>query len=402
MTIGIDASRANVVERTGTEWYSVHIIDELIRQHPDAHFVLYTREPLRPPLTTWLGRNVENRVLAWPWFMWSQLRLAWEMLRRPTDILFIPAHTMPVIHPKATVVTCHDVGFERFPELYGKRPIGPKNFWPRLLVSGLIRLLSLGRFGNSELDYHRWSLRFALRQAAHLITISAFSRHELTVLTDVDPNRVTAIPLGFAQGETNPLPEATIRERYQLRRPFVLSLGRLERKKNVAGLVRAYQALLRHWPAAPDLVLVGPPGVGYDEIAAAIETVPLAGRVHQLPWLPAADVQALYRAAAAFAFPSHYEGFGLPLLEAFAAGVPVVASTAGALPEVAGEAALLVDPNNLAGWTAALQRVLTDTETRRRLIAAGHKRVAAFTWSEAARQTWTVLESVAKHVAPTS
>lgn len=402
MIIGIDASRANVVERTGTEWYSVHIIQELIRQHPDVHFVLYTREPLRPPLTAGRGRNVENRVLAWSGFLWSQLRLAWEMLRRPPDVLFIPAHTMPVIHPKATVVTCHDVGFERFPELYGTRPIGPQNRGLRFFVSGLIRLISLGRFNNSELAYHRWSLRFAVRHAAHLITISNFSKGELTVFTKAEPARVTAIPLGFAARGTTPIAETTVRERYQLRRPFVLYVGRLERKKNVAGLVRAYRALLRHWSTAPDLVLVGKQGEGYDEIAAAIQTEPTPGRIRQLPWLPADDVQALYRAATAFAFPSQYEGFGLPVLEAFAAGVPVVASTAGALPEVAGDAALLVDPNDLAGWTAALQRILTDTGTRRHLIAAGHKRVGLFTWSETARRTWAVLEAVAKKVAPTS
>ena len=122
MIIGIDASRANSLEKTGTEFYSWYLIRELTRQHPEHRFRLYTREPLRDGLEQ-LGEHVEARVLIWrPGLLWSHLRLSWELLWHRPDMLFVPADTVPLYHPKKTITTIHDVAFERWPEAYRGLP----------------------------------------------------------------------------------------------------------------------------------------------------------------------------------------------------------------------------------------------------------------------------------------
>ncbi len=396
MTIGIDASRANVVEKTGTEWYSFHIIRHLIRQHPEAHFILYTKEPFRPPLDALVAPHIENRVLKWPLrFLWSQLRLSLEMLLRPPEVLFIPSHTIPLIHPKRTVTTCHDVGFERFPELYGRKRIGQHGIGG-LIRTAIVRALTLGRYGTTELDYHRFSMRLAVRSAAAIITVSAFSARELETFYHVPTSRVQVIPLGLdPQDVAVPPDAAAIRQRLTLSRPYLLFTGRLERKKNIRRLVEAY-ALMQQASDAPDLVLVGNWGEGSDEIQDALSRVSDQTRVHILPWLAPGDFAAVEAGAAIFVMPSLYEGFGLPVLNAFALGVPVVASTSGSLPEIAGDAAVLVDPYDVHALARACQRAFADQPLRSTLIARGHQRVKAYRWETTAERTFAVLNRVAQ------
>ncbi|MBI3115203.1 MAG: glycosyltransferase family 4 protein [Candidatus Kerfeldbacteria bacterium] len=398
MIIGIDASRATVREKTGTEWYSQYIIEHLVLRHPEVTFWLYSKEPLGPPLSGLLGPRVVNKVLQWPAaLLWSQLRLSLEMLWRRPDVLFVPAHTIPLIHPRATVTTCHDAGFEAFPELYGQTPIGPRRGWQRTLVSLLVRLVTLGRYGNSELDYHRFSMRLALRRAARVITVSRFSRDEFVRSYGADPNRFTIIPHGAtptSAGERHAGKSAPARS--GLTRPYILSIGRLERKKNVAGALSTYGLLQRRLRDAPDFVLVGKAGVGFDEIQRALNAVPHPERVHQLSWVPADDLESLWRDARAFFFPSFYEGFGMPVLDAFRHGVPVVASNIGALREVSGDAALLADPNDHQQLAEHLYRVLTDDALRHQLRERGTRQAAHFPdWDTVADQTFRVLTRAA-------
>ena len=166
--IGIDASRANKIKKTGTEWYSYHLIQELKKiapQYRDAGFILYSAEPLRGDLGI-LPRNWESRVLAWsPKRFWTQIRLSWEMWRRPPDILFIPAHTIPIIHPKKVVTTVHDLGFINFPKAYG---------W-------------------LEKIYHKFALNFAVKNATKIITVSEFTKNELIKYTKIIPEKVAVV-----------------------------------------------------------------------------------------------------------------------------------------------------------------------------------------------------------------
>lgn len=399
MIIGIDASRATVAEKTGTEWYSFHVIQQMVSRHPETTFWLYTKKPLPPPLSMLVRGNTENRVLGWPGALWSQLRLSYEMLRRPPDVLFVPAHTLPFIHPRRTVTTCHDVGFERFPELYGRQPIGSRRSSVKFVFSLIIRLLTLGRYGNTELDYHRFSMRLAVRVATKIIAISHFTKREILRFYQVPDSKLVVIHQGF---NPNPAPRpsgAEMRRRYHLPKPYLLFIGRLERKKNVAGLVTAYAQLQSQLPDPPDLLLVGRPGVGFEEIESAIKQLRNPQAVHRLPWLPSSELTALLAGADVFVFPSFYEGFGLPVLEAFAEGIPVVASSAGSLPEVAGEAALLVSPNDTAGLARAIRLVLADASLRKQLVDKGRARCQLFRWEKTAEATYRLLQSIGSGVA---
>lgn len=391
MLIGIDASRANLAERTGTEWYSLEIIRALVQQRSDDRFILYLQAPPLPELKD-LGPNVDHRVLRWPpKFLWSQLRLGWEMFRRPPDVLFVPAHTMPLIHPARTVVTIHDLGFEHYPQLYRRTLIGGSGLRGQLM-NLVTRLMTIGRFGANELDYHRWSARRAARRAANIITVSDFTKHDVIDRYQADPRRVVTVHHGLNRS-TFQRPDRSVivatQARFHLTRPYLLYVGRLESKKNITNLIRAF-AMVKSEDDV-DLVLIGRPGDGWDEAQQVINDTKLAGRVHVLGWQPNDVYVALLAGATALTFCSNFEGFGLPVIEAFALGTPVIASDTTSLPEIAGDGAILVDPNRPDAMAAAIERLIDHPELRQQMIDRGHHQVERFTWEAAARKTLALL-----------
>ncbi len=352
-TLGIDASRANSQSRTGTEWYAYHVIQELKKIIPDSYrVVLYSREGLRDGLED-LPAGWESRVLRWRWRFWTQLRLSWEMLRRPPDVLFVPAHVLPVVLPRRAVTTLHDVGFLTVPDAYS---------WGERL-------------------YHRLAARFAVRRAARLLTVSEFSRGELVRLLGVEESDVAVTPISYdaKRFRASVVPTADAE-------PYFLFIGRLERKKNLPVLLEAFSEYVRAGGSAR-LKLAGKRGLGADEVLDNLSDEVLE-RVDELGYVAAKDLPALYASALAFVFPSRYEGFGIPVLEAFACGVPVIASDATSIPEVAGDAALLVSPDNVAGFAVAMRTVENDTDRREQMVAAGLARVQQYSWSKTAELTW--------------
>lgn len=361
--IGIDASRANALTRTGTEWYAYNLIQELKKTIPDTYrVVLYSREPLRDGLEE-LPAHWESRVLKWPWRFWTQIRLSWEMLRRPPDILFVPAHTLPIILPGRASVTLHDVAFMAFPEAYS-------------LPSRL---------------YHAWATRFAVKHAHPILTVSEFSKGEITKWFDVQDERITVTPLGFDAERYGPVDDTTVADtvrRYAISRPYFLFVGRLETKKNIGGLLASFRKFQEMWPDdRVSLVLVGKHGYGYeDEVREGLpEDVIEPGYVCQ------DDMRALYAGAEALVFVSKYEGFGLPAIEAFACGTPVIASDITSLPEVCGDAALFVDPDSPEEIARAMHRIVVDDAVRGHLAEKGKVRAGEYTWKKTAALTWEAL-----------
>ncbi|MDD5567238.1 MAG: hypothetical protein PHH01_03520, partial [Patescibacteria group bacterium] len=166
MKIGIDASRANSREKTGTEWYSFRLIQEFKKiADSNDQFFLYSKEGLDFGLEN-LPSNFKSRVLRWPpKFLWTQIRLSIHLLFNKADVLFVPAHTLPLINCRKTVLTVHDIGFERFEQLYSQKIIGPRNFVKKLINLG-VRVVTLGRYGSNELDYHRWAMKYAIEHAS--------------------------------------------------------------------------------------------------------------------------------------------------------------------------------------------------------------------------------------------
>jgi glycosyltransferase involved in cell wall biosynthesis len=223
-----------------------------------------------------------------------------------------------------------------------------------------------------------------LRRADGLIAISRSTRNDAVRALGLKPEKIAVIYPGIAAAffEATPPAVEAVRARYGLRRPFILSVGTIEPRKNIDGLVRAYGALAASTREEFELVLAGPMGWASGETAA------LVGSVRYLGYVPEEDLAPLTAAATVFAYPSFYEGFGLPVAQAMAAGVPVVTSNVSSLPEVVGEAALLVDPRSLAELRDGLEKLLGSEGLRREMAARGRARAEGFRWEECARRSW--------------
>lgn len=395
MVIGIDASRANQSEKTGTEWYSWHLIRDLAVRLKDHQLRLYVREPLEPGLQN-LGAKVEARVLTWrPGLLWSHLRLSWELLWHRPDVLFVPADTVPLIHPERTVTTIHDVAFERFPELYAGRSVQRRLGWLRPIIHLFVRIATFGRYSASERDYHRWSVRHALRACAKILTVSEFTKREMVDTLGADPKKIAVTYQGVPQPEVfqgiSPDQQAATRQKFNLAHPFWLYIGRLEKKKHIAELIAAYFAYRDQSESPADLVLVGSPGYGWAEIEKRLGKKLVENGVRLLGYQPEDVVNVLRVSALGFIFLSAYEGFGRPPLESVNAGVPVIASSKGSLPEVLGDGAIFVDPENSSTVVAAMLRLETDTQLRQKLVERGRVAAKRFTWGRTADLTTAAL-----------
>jgi glycosyltransferase involved in cell wall biosynthesis len=275
----------------------------------------------------------------------------------------VPAAVPPKGRQQRLVVTVHDLAFLVHPELYPPR-------WRLMYRAGLFRLA---------------------RSADAVIAVSRHTAEELARRGRIPRGRVHVVPLAASLPAANADPEEVL-TRLKVPSPYILFVGTLEPRKNVVRLIRAYRRLVaRGAPHA--LVLAGPIGWRHQALMREL-ALEAPGRIVLTGSTSAQDLDALYRAASAFAYPSLYEGFGLPVLEAMARGAPSVVSIASSLPEVAGEAAVPVDPRSVAGLADALERVVNDRELAARLRKAGRARAATFSWEETARRTLEVYKSV--------
>ncbi|MBI2887788.1 MAG: glycosyltransferase family 4 protein [Chloroflexi bacterium] len=369
MRIGIDASRAVSPERTGTENYSLQLIRHLLaaaeQEAPASEFVLYcNRAPARGLFSS--DNHHTLRVMPFP-RLWTHLRLSWEMLLHAPDVLFVPAHVIPVVHPRASVATIHDLGHLYFPEAYPKE----------------------------TLKYLTWATEQNVRAAAHLLADSQATRADLIRHYSVPPERVTVVYPGvsplFTQ-EQDPAELGAVRLHYNLQEPYVLYVGTLHPRKNVTRLIEAFARAKREGRLQERLVLAGRMGWLPEEILRSLQQVGEA--VTLLGYVPDDHLPALYGGATAFVLPSLFEGFGMPVLEAMACGTPVIAADSSSLPEVVGDAGVLVDPQQTDELAEALAWVCGRQELREQLRQKGLARVRVFTWEAAALKTLAVLDRV--------
>jgi glycosyltransferase involved in cell wall biosynthesis len=236
-----------------------------------------------------------------------------------------------------------------------------------------------------------------LRRAAAIIAVSENTRRDVTRLMGIPAEKIVVIHEGvnpayhgaIAAGEV-----ARVRQKYHLPARYLLFLGTLEPRKNIGVLLEAYHALLARDDSVPRLVVAGRKGWLFEPVFQKVEALGLGERVSFTDWVPEADTPALVAGAEVFVYPSLYEGFGLPPLEAMACGTPVITSTASSLPEVVGDGGLLVDPHDAAGLAQALERLLADDALRADLRGRALARARQFTWEAAARQTLAVYAQV--------
>ena len=266
-------------------------------------------------------------------------------------------------------------------------------------VGDIIPLVLPEYRGGAHVRAYMALARRAVRRSAHVLTFSAHSRADIIAHLGLPSERISVVPLAageqFTPGDTQAARDEVAR-RYGIRAPFIYYVGGLDARKNVATLVRAF-ALLRSRGVRAQLVIAGQaPGRDrrlFPDLDALIADLELAPSVQRVD-VPLEDGPLFYRACAVFAYPSRYEGFGLPPLEAMACGAPVVTSDASSLPEVVGTAALRVAPDDVVGWAAALGRVLGDAHLQADLRAQGLARAARFSYRKVAEETLRVLERV--------
>jgi glycosyltransferase involved in cell wall biosynthesis len=367
--VGIDASRAADARPTGVERYSLEVIERLKGIIPPSVQVLLYLEKTPTGALAALPPNWTARVLRWPCrYFWAELRLGWEMLVHPPDLLWVPARALPLILPRRALATVHDLGFIEYPAAYG--------FLNRV--------------------YQVVSLWLAARRAA-VITISEYTAAKLRERFGELRRGLSVVPLAadteaFARAAADAPGQAERRARLGLAKPYLLFVGRLETKKNIDGLLTAFAQFAATTPDV-ELALVGKRGLGAAEALAALPPEATA-RVRELGYVGAADLPYVYAAAHAFVFPSRYEGFGIPVLEAFAACVPVLCSDAASLPEVAGDAALLVSPSDTAALAEGMRRLTTDAALRERLVERGLARLPLYDWTRTAARTWQAMEGL--------
>jgi len=397
MKIGIDASRANSDYKTGTEWYSYHLIVNLAKIDQENHYILYSKEPLKNGLKN-LGQNFKSRVLNWPpKLLWSQIRLSLEMLFNPPDLLFVPAHTLPLIHPSKTVTTCHDVGFEKYPELYAKKEIGGQSSFVKKIIFVLVKILTLGRFGNNELDYHRFAMRFAVKHATKIITPSFFTAKELINFYPQAKGKIFTTHLGLNHDIyrkiNNQAAITPVLNKFSLKIPFIVFVGRLEQKKNIVGIIESFKRFKMKYKSNHQLVLIGKRGYGFEKAEELIQKYSLEGEIKQIGWVNDNEIAAIYNAAEALLFLSCYEGFGFPPLEAQACGLPVLASDRGSLPEILEDSAMLVAAESCEQAADGLYQLINNQDLRKKLIEKGLARVKRFNWQNCAKSTLEIFES---------
>ncbi len=395
--LGIDASQASQVRRTGVGQMAMGLIQALKDLVPSTVAVrLYSHHPLSGPLAE-LPPNWSSAVLRWPSNrLWPQIRLALALRRQAPAVLLSPSHLLPWSGRPRMVAILHDIGFQRVDALYGtdQLAIGPNGLAARG-ADGVVRLFSGGRYRACEQDYHRWSLAQAMGRASRLVTCSEFSREEIRAAYPNNRLPIEVIPWTIAADRfVAPCPpeaRAAARRRYGIEGRYVLFVGRLERKKNVRLLVEAY-ARLRQLDSVPrSLVLAGNPGAGYEDIRAQIARCRLGSQVIETGWFADDDLPALMQEADLFVFPSLYEGFGLPILEAQSAGTPLVCSDLPVMREVAGEGAAYFIADSADDLARAALRLLNSAAEREARVAAGRVNAARFTWHRTATAYWELL-----------
>ncbi len=341
MKIALDATYSVGRNLSGVGVYSREILFGLARAHPEVRFLFcYRPHRLLRSFSDSLPANASRRILG-------------EQRAPPADLFHGLNQRLGVARYRRTVTTFHDL----------------------FVISGDYSTPGFReRFAAQARD--------AAERSDLIITVSAFTARQVEELLRVDPAKIRVIPHGtrLAPVAAVPVPRENI----------ILSVGAIQRRKNVVRLVEAFEQTPPGW----ELHLAGSFGFESQEALSRIASSSRKQDIHVLEYVTTPELEHLYRRASILAFPSLAEGFGMPILDAMARGVPVLTSNVSAMPEVAGDAALLVDPTGVGPIAEGLQRLIADSSLRETLIQAGLARAAQLTWEKACEATWKVYQEL--------
>ncbi|MEP6719354.1 MAG: glycosyltransferase family 1 protein [bacterium] len=368
MRIAIDAHSVGN-ELGGNESYAKNLIEALAEiDDVNQYTIFVTKREARERFSNrWPNFQVRTTPPHTP-FVRIPLTLSAELRRNRVDVLHVQ-FTAPPFSPCPVVVSIHDLSFEHLPQTFKRR---------------------------SRMQL-RLTVRRSARNAAQVIALSEHARADLIDTYHLRPEKVNVVPLAAPDAfapvrDDNELQR--VRQIYGIDRSYILSVGSIQPRKNLRRLIEAYSVLHQQQPEGklPQLVLVGKNAWLYDETLQLLKDREVGDSIILTGYVPESDLPALYSGALCFIYPSYFEGFGLPPLEAMKCGAPVIVGNKTSLPEVVGDAALMIDPFDVNAIAAAIQKVISDSDFRSELRVKGMQRAKQFDWKETARRTLAVYE----------
>lgn len=367
MRIAIDAHSVGT-QLAGNESYATNLIEALAQIDKTNEYTLYVTktEAVERFHRRWPNFDVRQTVPHTP-LIRIPLILSAELRKRPVDVLHVQ-FTAPPASPCPVVVSIHDLSFEHLPQTFTRR-------------------------SRTQL---RLTVRYSARVAARVIVPTDYGKNDLATTYKIPPEKIDVIPL--AAGRTfSPASEKDVqrvRQTYVIQDEYILSVGSIQPRKNLPRLIAAFARLRSTWSNGklPKLVLVGKQAWLYDETIRAIEGAGIEDSVILTGYVPAADLPALYTGATCFVYPSYFEGFGLPPLEAMRCGTPVITGNTTSLPEVVGDAALTVDPFSVEALESGIKKLLINPDLRATLRVKGLAQAEGFNWQDTARETLAVYQ----------
>ena len=367
MRIAIDAHSVGT-QLAGNESYATNLIEALAQIDKTNDYTLYVTktEAVERFHRRWPNFEVRQTVPHTP-LIRIPLVLSAELRKRPVDVLHVQ-FTAPPASPCPVVVSIHDLSFEHLPQTFTRR-------------------------SRTQL---RLTVRYSARVAARVIVPTHYGKNDLSTTYKIPLEKIEVIPL--AAGRTfSPASEKDVqrvRQTYVIQDEYILSVGSIQPRKNLPRLIAAFARLRSTWSNGklPKLVLVGKQAWLYDETIRAIESAGIEDSVILTGYVPAADLPALYTGATCFVYPSYFEGFGLPPLEAMRCGTPVITGNTTSLPEVVGDAALTVDPFSVEALESGIKKLLINPDLRATLRVKGLAQAEKFNWQDTARETLAVYQ----------
>lgn len=363
MVIGFDGSRAFNSIRTGTENYSYQLLKALSKIDQINTYYIYLRSQV-PNLEKW-PKNFIFKEINWP-RLWTQVGLAIQTFKDPLEVLFIPSHTLPVIRKPGlkTVITVHDLGSEYLPSMHQLKQ--------RLYLS--------------------FMQQQQLKTAGKIIAVSNATRDDLIKRVGISPDKISVVYEGYDEKSFKPIKNDVLinsLRQYGLRKQeYFLFVGTVQPRKNLERVIKAFA---EYRQVVTKLVIVGQRGWLSEEIYKLPKKLGIEKQVKFLGYVPDQELSTLYSGAKTLVFPSLFEGFGLPILEAQACGCPVITSKVSSMAEIAGKGAILVDPYSIDDIVKGMER-LQGTGYRGQLIKKGFENIKGFSWEKCARETLSILE----------